>query len=212
VWQTVATDGAILLSPDTDTHMGFQTALNAVQAMIQQAVTKSQQTGKPLWITGHSLGAALAALAAQFADSLHHAAKAVYLFGMPRAGGARFQAAYNGNANLGPVSYRFVHGDDVVARVPPSANGYRHIGRMLKCASGAKFDPTRTPLSALGSDDPEFSTGVLEALVGGASNVLAGRLFSPPGPGSFGPFFRFLPPPVRDHLQDSYWIALTPTG
>jgi triacylglycerol lipase len=210
VWQTVATDGQAMLSRNTDTHTGFQNALNAAQDTIQQAVNKSQQTGKPLWIAGHSLGAALAALAAQFADSLHHAAKAVYLFGMPRTGGSRFQAAYNGNANLGPVSYRFVHGLDVVARVPPSVNGYRHIGRVLQCASGGKFDPTTSPLSALGSDDPQLSTGVLETLESGVENVLTGHLFSPPGPGTFGPFFKFLPQPIRDHLQDRYWTALTP--
>jgi triacylglycerol lipase len=212
MWRTVVTDGQALLSPDTDTHMGFQAALNAAQGTIQQAVNKSQQTGKPLWIAGHSLGAALAALAAQFADSLHHAAKAVYLFGMPRPGGARFQADYNGNANLGPVSYRFVHGLDIVARVPPSAIGYRHIGRVLQCVSGAKFGPTTAALSPLGSDDPQLSTGALETLGSGIENVLTGHIFSPPGLGIFGPLFRILPPPVRDHLQDSYWTALTPAG
>jgi triacylglycerol lipase len=208
VWQTVATDGQALLSPDTDTHMGFQNAIIAAQATIQEAINKSQQTGKPLWIAGHSLGAALAALAAQFADSVDHPAKAVYLFGMPRTGGVRFQAAYNGNANLGPVSYRFVHGLDVVSRIPPSANGYRHIGRVLQCASDGKFDPTA--LSALGSDDPQLSVGVLETLESGIENVLMGHLFSPPGLGTFGPFFKFLPRPIRDHLQDRYWTALTP--
>jgi triacylglycerol lipase len=222
VWQTVATDGEVFRSPDTDTHVGFQTALNAAQDTIRQASDKSKQTGKPLWIAGHSLGAALAALAAQFAVSLGHAANAVYLFGMPRAGGARFQAAYNGNAKLGPVSYRFVHGHDVVARVPPSANGYRHIGRVLQCENGDKFDPT-TPLSAIDSDEPS-APGDLQALQSEVLGLLdkAGDpkailknlqgLFplSPPGPGLFGPLFVFLPQPVRDHLQDSYWNALTP--
>jgi triacylglycerol lipase len=222
VWQTVATDGQALLSPDTDTHMGFQNAIIAAQAAIQEAITKSQQTGKPLWIAGHSLGAALAALAAQFAASVDHPAKAVYLFGMPRTGGVRFQAAYDGNAKLGLVSYRFVHGHDVVARVPPSVNGYRHIGRALQCNNGDKFDPT-TPLSAIGSDEPS-APGDLQALqsdvlglldkAGDPKAILKGLqgLFpqSPPGPGLFGPLFVFLPQPIRDHLQDSYWNALTP--
>jgi triacylglycerol lipase len=210
VWQTIATDGDALLSPDSDVHVGFQTALNAAQGTIRQAINMSQQTGKPLWIAGHSLGAALAALAAQYADSLHHATKAIYLFGMPRAGGARFQATYNGNANLGPVSYRFVHGLDVVARIPPSANGYRHIGRVLQCVSGGNFDQPMAPLSVLGSDDPQFATGAIETLESGIENVLTGHLFSPPGPGSFGPLFKFLPQPIRDHLQDLYWTAFTP--
>jgi triacylglycerol lipase len=210
VWQTVATDGQVRLSPGTNTHVGFEAALNAARDIIRQAVTKSQQTDKPLWIAGHSLGAALAALAAQFSDSLHHTPKAVYLFGMPRTGGTTFQAAYNGNANLGPVSYRFVHGLDVVARIPPSVNGYRHIGRVLQCKSGQKFDPQGNPLSALGSDDPQLAAGVVETLESGIDNVLAGHLFSPPGLGTFGPLFKYLPQPIRDHLQDRYWTALTP--
>ena len=223
VWQTVATDGLAQLSPVTDTHMGFQAALDAARDVVQQAVTKSQQTGKPLWIAGHSLGAALAALAAQFADSLHHAPKAVYLFGMPRAGGATFEAAYNGNVNLGPVSYRFVHGLDVVPRVPPSVNGYRHIGKVLQCASGQKFDPAVSPLSPLGSDEPTAAgdvhalhSRVLELLGVGWNlpailAVLQGLVpVSPPGPGLLGPAFVFLPQPIRDHLQDRYWTALTP--
>jgi predicted lipase len=211
VWETLATDFNIRLLPETDTHIGFQTALNAAQPEIQQAVSRSQQTKKPLWIAGHSLGAALAGLAAQFADSKGAAPKAVYVFGMPRAGGAGFQAAYNNNASLGPVTYRFVHGLDVVARVPMSVLGYRHVGRVLQCASGQKFDPA-APLSALGSDDPPFSPELADTLKAGIEGALVGRVLSPPGPGTFGPLFRFLPQPIRDHLQDRYWTALTPAG
>jgi len=29
-----------------------------------------------------------------------------------------------------------------------------------------------------------------------------------PGPGTFGPLFKYLPQPIRDHLQDSYYNAL----
>jgi hypothetical protein len=210
VWQTLATDTDAKLDAATDTHTGFQAAVNAVRDVIEQAVDLSKQTGKPLWMTGHSLGAALAVLAAQYADTLQRAPKAVYLFGMPRAGGVHFQATYNGNANLGLVSYRFVHGLDVVARVPPSINGYRHIGRVLQCDSGKRFDPATSPLSALGSDDPQLEAGILATVESTIENVLAGHLFSPPGPGTFGPLFKFLPQPLRDHLQDRYWTALTP--
>jgi triacylglycerol lipase len=197
------------VDPNTNVHVGFQSALDATQSEINQAVDRSIKTVKPLWITGHSLGAALAALAAQFANSSGGAPKAVYLFGMPRAGGGKFQTTYDNNAALGPVSYRFVHGSDVVARVPPSTLGYRHIGYVLQCASGQKFDPA-APLSALGSDDPPFSSELANTLNSLAAGVIGGQVLSPPGPGTFGPLFRFLPPPIRDHLQDRYWTALTP--
>jgi|SRR5580704_2178503 len=211
VWETLATDANFRVDQNSDTHIGFQTALNAAQPEIQQAVSMSKQNNKPLWIAGHSLGAALAALAAQFAAASGTAPKAVYLFGMPRAGGGKFQAAYDNNAGLGPVTYRFVHGLDVVARVPMSGLGYRHIGQVLQCASGQHFDPA-APLSALGSDDPPFAPELADTLKSGVEGALVGRILSPPGPGTFGPMFRFIPQPIRDHLQDRYWTALTPAG
>jgi hypothetical protein len=158
------------------------------------------------------LGAALAALAAKFADELPdgRAPQAVYVYGMPRAGGERFRDAYN--ARLGPITYRFVHGEDIVARVPMSQLvggidlGYRHVGRALACASGGKFNAAA--MSATVTDDPQFAQGLVDTFVGGVAGVLAGHLFSPPGPGTFGPLFKFLPQPIRDHLQDQYYKAL----
>jgi len=209
VWETLATDGNFRIDPQTDTRVGFQAALNAVQAQIAQAVALSRNGSKPLWITGHSLGAALAALAAEAAASLQNgvAPMAVYVFGMPRAGGATFQARYNNNAKLGPITYRFVHGLDVVASIPPSGIGYRHVGRMLACASGQEFDAA-SPLSALGTDDPQFSQQSADTVRSTLARVLTGNFLSPAGPGILGFLYRFLPQPIRDHLQDGYYNAL----
>lgn len=204
VWETLATDFNIRPRADTDTHAGFQTALDAAQPEIRQAIDRSRQANKPLFITGHSLGAALAGLAARFCDLNGSRPKAVYGYGMPRAGGTRFQADYNGT--LGQMTFRLVHGLDVVARVPMSGIGFRHVGRVLECESGEKFDPTR--LSAAVSDEPEFAVGLAHTLVSGAEGLLSGHLLSPSGPGTFGPFFKFLPQPIRDHLQDCYYNAL----
>jgi len=76
---------------------------------------------------------------------------AVYTFGMPRVGGERFEASYD--AGLGALTYRLVHGIDLVARVPPLP--FRHVGRVLQSDAEAKFDEAR-PLSPIGSDDPPF--------------------------------------------------------
>jgi triacylglycerol lipase len=207
VWETLATDFNIRLTPDMDTHIGFQTAVDAARPEITRAITMSKQTGTPLYIAGHSLGAALAALAAHFATANGAPPKAVYAFGMPRVGGQRFQAAYNGDGTLGPVTYRLVYGLDVVARIPISAIGYRHVGRELECDSGKKFDASR-PFSELGSDAPEFSLGLAHTLVSEIGGLLSGHILSPSGPGTFGPLFKYLPQPIRDHLQDSYYNAL----
>jgi hypothetical protein len=58
VWQTLVTDANVRLTRDNDTHIGFQTALDEASGEIKQAVALSRQSNKPLFVTGHSLGAA----------------------------------------------------------------------------------------------------------------------------------------------------------
>ena len=99
-----------------------------------------------------------------------------------------------------------------MARVPPAGlalAGYHHVGRVLQCAAGAKFDQ-RQALSAVGSDDPPFSREFSGAFSRSVGDLLTGHILQPVGPGTFGLFFQFLPAVIRDHLQDSYWKALTP--
>jgi triacylglycerol lipase len=205
VWENLVSDTDIRLTPDKNTHQGFQAALDAVQDKVDKAVQVSQQGRKPLFVAGHSLGAALAVLAAQRADAAGAVPKAIYIFGMPRAGGETFRATYN--ARLGQITFRLVHGLDIVARVP--GNGFRHVGRLLQCHSGEKFDPSTLESNA-DSDEPEFLQDLAENLLSGIGDVLSGHVFQPPGPGPFGPLFKFLPQPIRDHLQDRYWTALAP--
>jgi esterase/lipase superfamily enzyme len=91
--------------------------------------------------------------------------------------------------------------------VPLSELGYRHVGCALQCESGRKFDPAA--MSPLGSDVPEFSLGLAHTLVSSIESLLSGHSLSVPGPGTFGPLFKYLPPPIKDHLQDRYYNALT---
>lgn len=207
IWQNLTTDFTPLPRVGSDIHDGFRQAAAAAQPEIDQAVGFARRSGKPLFITGHSLGAALAALAAQAALGAGLPPRAVYTFGMPRVGGERFRTSYD--ASLGALTYRLVHGIDLVARVPPSSIGFHHVGHLLLCDAGAKFDDTKL-LSATTSDDPAFSAELRNTFLRGVGNILAGNILSPTGPGTFGPMFRFIPPEIRDHLQDSYWKALTP--
>jgi triacylglycerol lipase len=204
VWQNLATDFTPLPRKGLDMHGGFVDAAAAADGKITEAAGISRASGLPLFIAGHSLGAALAALAAQKVST--PLPRAVYGFGMPRIGGLRFQTSYD--QDLGQITYRLVHGTDLVARVPPSSTGFRHVGRVIQCAAGTKF--AAGPPSPPGGDEPLFadqSRGVFER---GFDKIFGGHLLEPKGPGTFGSLFRFLPPEIRDHLQDSYWGALTP--
>jgi triacylglycerol lipase len=204
VWQNLVTDAAALPQAGSDIHQGFRLAAAAAQSEIEQAVQLCQRSGKPLFITGHSLGAALTALAAEMAMGLGSPPRAVYAFGMPRVGGDRFRTSYD--PSLGPLTFRLVHGIDFVARLPPSSNGFRHVGRLLQCDSGTKFDEGK--VLPIGSDDPPFTDEFPNGFLRDVSDVLSANILSPGGPGTFGPLFRFIPPEIRDHLQDSYWKAL----
>jgi hypothetical protein len=207
IWQNLATDFSPLPRAGLDMHGGFVLAAEAAREEIKQAVDLCKASQKPLFITGHSLGAALAALAAQQALAASMRPRAVYGYGMPRVGGQQFQANYD--ADLGAVTYRLVHGDDLVARVPPTAARFHHVGRLLACDAGAKFDRARQP-SQLGLDKPDLSGELTNTFQRGVGSLLTGHILSPPGPGTFGPLFPFIPTPIRDHLQDSYWKALSP--
>jgi hypothetical protein len=237
VWRTVATDLGVLIDKTSNTHRGFQAASGAAAVIesVDAAVALGRASGKPLFITGHSLGAALAILAALRAAREQQAPPhAVYGYGTPRVGNATFQSDYNtcpagSGARLGVVTYRLVHGRDIVARVPMFA-GYRHVGRMLRCDSHARFDGSA--LLADETDDPAFSEAIAEEIrhvirargVRGflksiastpptSRQELAAALFAslpPPGNGPLGEWLRLLPPLLREHLQDQYIAALTP--
>ncbi len=98
-------------------HRGFAEALDAAWPEVEPALPDS---GLPLLFTGHSLGAALATLAA----SLHPEA-ALVTFGSPRVGDSGFRAAMG--RRPGPMK-RYVDNRDIVCRVPSARLGYRHVG------------------------------------------------------------------------------------
>ena len=76
-----------------------------------------------IWLTGHSLGGALATLAAAHLGP--ETIQGLYTFGCPRVGDAPFASV------LPAQSYvRFVHRDDWVPTVPPGILGYVHAGAL----------------------------------------------------------------------------------
>lgn len=89
-------------------HPGFLAAFESVQAAIQQCL--DQHGDAPFYITGHSLGGALALVASRYLK--HPKWAATYTFGGPRVGDEAF---FN---DLRTPVYRVVNGADVVARLP----------------------------------------------------------------------------------------------
>jgi hypothetical protein len=107
-------------------HRGFKRALNSVWSDVAAALDALQC---PVFYTGHSLGAALATLAAA-----RRAPRAVYAYGSPRVGDARFVE----KLRHVPV-YRIVHGNDIVAAVPLESFGFRHAGVEQRIGAAARL-------------------------------------------------------------------------
>ncbi len=101
-------------------HCGFADSLEAVWPEVEAAL---QQITRPLLITGHSLGGALASLAASLVPH-----EELITFGAPKVGDAEFCAS------LGSAR-RFVNNEDLVCRLPPTGvslvQAYGHAGQLV---------------------------------------------------------------------------------
>jgi triacylglycerol lipase len=112
-------------------HEGFLAALAAIWPTLFRLVRQTfEQKQRPVWVTGHSLGAALAILAAWRLDFLGVDVHRVYSFAGPMVCDLNGVESYN--ARLPGRVYRFVNTADLVPFLPISslvANEYRHVGR-----------------------------------------------------------------------------------
>jgi hypothetical protein len=109
-------------------HRGFMTALadiwEPVCTVVEAEVKKKE---RPLWVTGHSLGGALALLAAWRFLRRTLDVYRVYTFGAPMVGDATSVKAFD--KELEGKVYRFVHGPDIVPKLPTVSlvsNAYGH--------------------------------------------------------------------------------------
>ena len=98
-------------------HMGFLLEIRKLWPDIKALLPKTKK--KQIWITGHSLGAAMATLCA---SRLEDRTPKLYTYGSPRVGGKLFV--------MGCMidHYRFVNNNDVVTKVPFWIMGFRHHG------------------------------------------------------------------------------------
>ena len=87
----------------------------------------------PLYVTGHSLGGAIATLTAYHATTYHDATY-LYTFGSPRVVNRLLSRKITDT--LEGRSFRCVHGNDIVPRIPPLLN-YTHVQELVY------FDPAK---------------------------------------------------------------------
>ena len=126
-------------------HAGFYAAFRKIESKLREVLTGQDET-KAVYLTGHSLGGALALVAAAAFggnDKLGDRIAAVYTFGAPRVGGADFP-----NLVKAP-HYRVVNSGDVVPLVPPNwLTGYVHTGTPILLKPNSDHPIKRSPRSS----------------------------------------------------------------
>lgn len=106
-------------------HRGFQRALDTVWSKVQDAVDKLGKK-KKLFICGHSLGAALAQLAAHRFALAGYNVSHVYVFGSPRVANREFMEHYN--ELLAAKTFLHINNKDIVTTVPLAILGFHYLG------------------------------------------------------------------------------------
>lgn len=116
-----------------EVHKGFYESYKSVDSTVKSLVTsyQSQHPSASISITGHSLGAAMAAHclaelthANTAGTGSYHNITTAYTFGMPRVGNEEFENWYKGNM-VG--TFRVVHRKDPVPHLAPENWGFHHM-------------------------------------------------------------------------------------
>ena len=110
-------------------HGGFLAALNNIWHPIERHLIELERKKIKVWFTGHSLGAALATLAAA-----RKKPTALFTFGSPRVGNEEFALLLNNTCVC-----RLVNCCDIVATLPFSGMGYSHVGEEFFITAGGEI-------------------------------------------------------------------------
>jgi len=118
-WSDIKADLKIrkVKCPTGFVHRGFRDALDEVWADVVAWLVKAKC--EHVFFTGHSLGGALATLAASRwnTETTH-----LYTFGSPRVGGKKFVQSFKTKER-----YRYRNNNDIVTKVPFEILGYKHV-------------------------------------------------------------------------------------
>ena len=132
------------LAPVDGVHRGFLWALDAVWPRLNDLIedykgkalkfadvatgTRPPRPAPGVWFSGHSLGGALANLAAARLAFQNRPVSGLYTFGQPRAGLSEWARHFD--AEMSGSTFRFVNNNDLVTRIPPRELGFRHTGTL----------------------------------------------------------------------------------
>jgi triacylglycerol lipase len=120
-------------------HQGFITALASVwDPLLSEVDSRLKESDRLLWITGHSLGGALALLSAWLFMRKMIDVHQVYTFGAPMVGNVKALAAFD--KELAGKIYRYCNETDPIPMLPSlslMANEYSHCQKLMGLSTTA---------------------------------------------------------------------------
>lgn len=127
---------AVTMPMRDNVHRGYDLALDQVWAEVLQSV---EPLSCPVFYTGHSMGAALATLAAR-----RKPPQAVYSFGSPQVGKPDLARSFENIPLFRVINYR-----DMASRIP-SSRVYAHVGELIYISHDCELwlNPHHTAVSA----------------------------------------------------------------
>jgi triacylglycerol lipase len=187
-WEDILDDAKFRLVPwpTGRVHRGFKEGLDRIWSRLEAKLRELDSTRK-VWLCGHSLGAALAVLAAD----RYGRAQGIATIGCPRVGDVEFAAAFD--QKLQGKSLRCVNDQDVVTHVPPPLPllPYKHV------AERRFIDPNGT----ISSREPRISHFFVD-LIGDSMHLL--EVMN----GLNAGVLRHAPEFVLDHMPKSYAVDI----
>jgi len=112
-------------------HGGFLQGYLDINTALENEVD-SVISNRQLVLTGHSLGGALATIAASEWRHTYNI-RSIYTFGQPAVGDQEFRESMN---QFKARFYRVVNDDDIVTKMPPT---YRHVGTKISLPSNRRL-------------------------------------------------------------------------
>ncbi|KAF2398209.1 alpha/beta-hydrolase [Trichodelitschia bisporula] len=139
---------------------GFYSAWQDVASQATSAVTSAMAAnpGWPVVVTGHSLGGALATIAAA---ELRAGGLSVdmYTYGSPRVGNQATAAWISGQAPAQGANMRFTHAGDPTPYLPPLSFGFRNVSPGYHITSATGTFPTPGDIVVQDGDSVENAVG-----------------------------------------------------
>lgn len=111
-------------------HRGFlHSVMDIWDELFARYKELNQRKPRGLFLTGHSLGGAMATVATSILIQQDETFTSTYTFGQPRAATRAASRIYNVEA--GAKTFRFQNNNDLVTRAPARIMGYSHVGTYL---------------------------------------------------------------------------------